>query len=272
MPANPRRRNNNVMGTITDNPLTNVATTMNSAGLANLEAIATEHAVLTLDPLRTAGAPEYVIVTAHTGSATSATITRGAYGSAARQHASGTVWVHAPLIDDYIALETSATRPSDPYRGQLIYESDTDSYVGRTQGDVWQTVVPLGAWTSYTPTLTQSGSVTNTVSYAKYVRLGRTIIANVFLTVTGTGTGGAAVIVSVPVAASISGYTAGTGKIYDSSATVAYNGTAELVSTTTVRFWPASADSTNVLGVTVFTAALASSDQVHMHVIYEAAS
>ena len=39
---------------------------MNSAGLANLGAVSSAHALVILDPLRTAGAPEMVIVTAHT--------------------------------------------------------------------------------------------------------------------------------------------------------------------------------------------------------------
>lgn len=121
-----RLYDNNVQGTTTDNPLTNVATTLNSAGLANLSAVSSNHAVIVLDPLRTAGAPEIVIVTAHTGAATSATISRGAYGTAARQHASGTLWVHPVTKDDLIQVLTSSTRPSDQYEGQLIYETDTN--------------------------------------------------------------------------------------------------------------------------------------------------
>lgn len=93
-----RVRTNNVFGTITDNPLTNVATTMNSAGLANLAAVtAPDTALITLDPNRVSGAPEIVLVTAHTAAATSATIVRGDFGTAARQHALGTEWVHGPV-------------------------------------------------------------------------------------------------------------------------------------------------------------------------------
>lgn len=130
MPSGPRIRTDNVFGTLTDNPLTNVATTMNSAGLANLAAVSSAHALVVIDPLRSAGAPECVIVTAHTGSATSATITRGAYGTSARQHASGVLWVHAPNVEDFIRIVTAATRPSDPYEGQMIFETDTNKLVG----------------------------------------------------------------------------------------------------------------------------------------------
>lgn len=174
MPANPRVRNNNVQGTTTDAPLTNVATTINSAGLANLEAIATEHAVIILDPFRVAGAPEIVIVTAHTGAATSATITRGAYGTSARQHALGTLWVHAALTEDFIAIVTSGTRPSDPYRGQFIFETDTDKLVGRSVSDAWQTALDLGDWDTWVPTITNITQGNGTIS-AKWTRVGRTV-------------------------------------------------------------------------------------------------
>lgn len=135
MPANPRVRTNNAQGTLTDSPLLVGALVMNSAGLANLAAVATQHAVITIDPLRSAGAPEYVIVTAHTGGATSATITRGAFGSSARQHAAGVLWVHAPVAEDFIAIVTSATRPADPYEGQGIYETDTNKLAFYTGSD-----------------------------------------------------------------------------------------------------------------------------------------
>lgn len=152
---------NNVQGTVSDNPLSNVATTLNSSGLANLSAVSSNHAVLVLDPLRTAGAPEIVIVTAHTGSATSATISRGAYGTSARQHASGTPWVHPATKDDLIRILTSATRPSDQYEGQLIYETDTNR-LALFGGTDWA-YCDAGGKLGYTPkTTTQTGITTET--------------------------------------------------------------------------------------------------------------
>lgn len=130
MPTGSRIRTDNVFGTVTDNPLTAGAVTLNSAGLVNLAAVASNHAVIVLDPLRTAGAPEIVIVTAHTAAASSATITRGAYGTTARSHAAGVLWIHAPTTEDTIRIVTSGTRPSDPYMGQMVFESDTKKFVG----------------------------------------------------------------------------------------------------------------------------------------------
>jgi hypothetical protein len=115
-----RIRTNNVFGTTTDNPLIAGAVTMNSAGLANLAVVAgSDEALITLDPNRVNGAPEIVRVTAHTGSATSATIVRGAFGTAARSHPLGTEWEHAPVagprpaagtVGDFIAADPPACR------------------------------------------------------------------------------------------------------------------------------------------------------------------
>lgn len=273
--ANERRvRTNNAQGTTTDNPLSSGATTMNSAGLANLAAIgATEHTIIVLDPLRVAGAPEIVMVTAHTGAATSATITRGYYGTAARSHNSGTLWVAPATLDDLIGIYTSATRPSSPYRGQLIFETDTNSYVGRDTSDAWQTALPLGAWTAYTPTLTQLGAVTKTVTYAKYVRMGRSIYFAVDLSVTGTGTAANDVSVGLPVTAAATAFLLGVGQIYDTSAGLLYNGNSDIVTTTTAKIWAGGASGGPAhFGGSVFTAALAVGDLIRLSGLYEAAS
>lgn len=233
MPANPRVRADNVQGTITDNPLTNVATTMNSAGLANLPAISSQHAVLVLDPLRSAGAPEIVIVTAHTGAATSATITRGAYGTTARQHASGTLWVHAPTVEDFIRIVAASSDITDPYRGQLAYDRVLDKFIARNQSDAWQDVVALGAWQTYTPTLTATTTNptlgTGAIQTGRYTRMGRTIMGRVFIQF-GSGGGAAAgsgnYIVSLPVAARSSAadtiQTIGGGAVFDNDVSAYY--------------------------------------------------
>lgn len=143
-----RVRTDNVFGTITDNPLTSGATTMNSAGLANLAAVSSTEAIIILDPNRVAGAPEIVVVTAHTGSATSATIQRGQFGTTARQHASGTAWVHGPIASNASTYVTAAD----------------------DQGDF----VPTNGWESWTPTLTNLTLGNGTVT-AKFRRVGTTI-------------------------------------------------------------------------------------------------
>lgn len=140
MPSGPRIRGNNSFGVTTDNPLTAGATSFNSPGLATLPVVSSAHAVVVLDPKRVFGAPEIVIVTSHTAAATVATITRAAYGTVARSHPQGTAWAHVPVDEDFIEILTSGTRPSDPYRGQAIFETDTNRYVGRSTADAWQDI------------------------------------------------------------------------------------------------------------------------------------
>ena len=102
MPNERRLRFDSVGGLIDDNPLTAGATTLNSAGLANLGVVGTiDHAALVLDPDALEGNPEIVYVTAHTASATSATILRGQEGTSALQHSLDIPWVHAPTVVDF---------------------------------------------------------------------------------------------------------------------------------------------------------------------------
>lgn len=131
MPANPRVRGNNAFGITTDNPLTAGSGSFNSNQLIYLPTVNTQHAVITLDPLRQFGDPEIVVVTAHTAAGTVATITRGQYGTLARSHPIGTVWAHAAIDEDFTSIVTSATRPTNPYEGEEIYESDTHRPVRR---------------------------------------------------------------------------------------------------------------------------------------------
>lgn len=243
-----RVRTDNVFGTITDNPLLVGATTMNSAGLANLAAVASAEAFITLDPNRVAGAPEIVVVTAHTGSATSATIQRGQFGTAARQHASGTAWVHGPIAANATTYVTAAD----------------------DQGDF----VPMNAWETYTPTLTQSATVAKTVSYARFTRIGRTVFVMVSLAVTGAGTAANAVAIGLPVtAAAIAGNPpVGIGWVFDTSAGDTIVGQAYLASTTTAQLVSTRATG-NIVGTGGgFAAGLAANDVVTLSATYEAAT
>lgn len=130
----------------------------------------------------------------------------------------------------------------------------------------------VGAWTSYTPTLTQSGAVTKTVTVARYIRIGNTIIGTVRLDVTGTGTAANAVIIGAPVTAQgSSNQVVGVMMLNDVSAGLFHTGTARLRSTTTFDAFPHSTDSGNVLGTAVFTAALAAGDVIYVTFMYEAA-
>jgi hypothetical protein len=133
-------------------------------------------------------------------------------------------------------------------------------------------VAALGAWTAYTPTLTQSAAVTKTVTYAKYVRIGKTVCFSLYLDVTGTGTAANEVVVGLPVTAATSaGVHVGSGMIFDASAGIVYNGNAFLASATAVKLWPSADGTAAGLGSRAFTAALGNADQIRITGIYEAA-
>lgn len=101
------------------------------------------------------------------------------------------------------------------------------------------TLNTIGAqWESYTPTLTQSVTVTKTTSYARYCQFQKTVIVQVYLVATSAGTAAQEVVVGLPLTATGStGRAIGTGFIYDASANVIYNMTSFLATTTTAKFF-----------------------------------
>ena len=130
-----------------------------------------------------------------------------------------------------------------------------------------------GAWTSWTPTVTQTGAVTVTNTRSRFARYGRTIHFTTSLTVTGSGTAGAAITVSLPVTAAASLETIGQGFIFDSTANSNFPGMAFSLTTTTMVLRPTSISNVSGnLGTFDFTAGLAVSDVIVVSGTYEAAS
>ncbi|KKL93443.1 hypothetical protein LCGC14_1874620, partial [marine sediment metagenome] len=96
-----RIRSNFVSGVIDNNPLAIGGLTLNATELADLAVVASpDIAAIILDPTGGAGDPEIVHVTAHTGSATTATIVRAREGTVAREHLLSVSWVHGPTVQD----------------------------------------------------------------------------------------------------------------------------------------------------------------------------
>lgn len=128
----------------------------------------------------------------------------------------------------------------------------------------------LGAWTDYTPSLTQSGIVTKTVNHAAYVQVGKIVCASFRLSATGAGTGNVEIVIGLPVTARDRTVArVGSGTIYDSSAVTMYSCLFYLASTTTVSCsgdWSGG----NAWGI-LPNVALASGDQVAGFLMYEAA-
>ena len=125
----------------------------------------------------------------------------------------------------------------------------------------------IGTWKAYTPTWTQSATITKTVNWARYTQIGRTVHCSVKMTATGNGTGGNAVLIGLPVNASANNGIMGMAHFSTSGQTngrlVLYN------NATTVRF------STSLAAAITFgssyTTQVVSGDVVHLQFSYETA-
>lgn len=130
-----------------------------------------------------------------------------------------------------------------------------------------------GAWTSWTPAVVQSGSVTVTNTRSRYARYGRTIHFSADLAVTGSGTSSNAITISLPVTAAATNTVFGSGLLTDSSASLIYPAVLLAISTTTVQLRDTTTSGGDGrLGFAVFTAGLASGDTIRISGTYEAAS
>lgn len=150
--------------------------------------------------------------------------------------------------------------------GDVLTASDVNTYLSGEGG----------AWTSWTPAVVQSGSVTATVTRGKYARYGRTIHFSALLSITGTGTAANDITVSLPVTAATtvgSNSVIGVGQLYDASANIVYHGPLIATSTTVVKILAISgAGAPFYLGSGSFTAALANTDSITVSGTYESAT
>lgn len=97
-----RLRQNFIGGKIDDDPLVMGGLSYNSPSLAAFSVIASpDYAAVVLDPDGVHGAPEIIWVTAHSTTATTATIERGKEGTSPRDHPMDTYWIHASTAYDF---------------------------------------------------------------------------------------------------------------------------------------------------------------------------
>lgn len=120
----------------------------------------------------------------------------------------------------------------------------------------------LGQWTTHTPTITQSGTVTKTTTYSRSVKIGRLVIWSFLLAVTGSGTGGNDVTLSLPYTAAQAGnMTVGAATLYNGATNV--QGEWAINTTTTIAMYQTGG---------FYNTALASGNAITGTVVYEAAS
>lgn len=128
-----------------------------------------------------------------------------------------------------------------------------------------------GAWSTWTPTVTQTGGATVTVTHAVFVRLGRLCVGNFRLSVTASPPVGGAITVSPPVTAARDSATIGEGYIFDTSAGLHYTGFLFSATTTTIDFRQHGTGTAidNRLGIAGFTGLLAAGDGLGGYFMYE---
>jgi len=137
-----RVHTNFVRGVLTD-AIDASETGLTSAGLALLAAVSGgDTATIVInpegDPSNALTAPEIVYVTAHTSSATTATVARGQEGTTARAHAAGTPWVHGASKEDFSAGVEGTRVLSTGEAAGLVLTSDG------ADGASWESIeVPL---------------------------------------------------------------------------------------------------------------------------------
>jgi hypothetical protein len=124
------------------------------------------------------------------------------------------------------------------------------------------------AWIAYTPTFTQGATITKTVQNARYKKIGKTVVVQVYLIATSAGTAANIVYIGLPVNARTgNSTTTGVAQIYDASTNIIYVASAYLDNAARCAFLYQTG---NPFGVSP-AVTVAASDQFQMTLTYEAA-
>lgn len=167
-----------------------------------------------------------------------------------------------------IVIDSSADLPS-PNEGMVVYDKALDATLMYT-GSAWVRVANLVTSTAvqtWTPVVTQSGTVAHTANRAVYIRQGAFVSCWAVLTITGSGTTGNNITVTLPVNSyyTDTGLVVGAGRV-DDGGTARYIATVEVASANTVVFRPDNAFASAGNGF-----ALANNDTIQFHAHYLAA-
>lgn len=132
-----------------------------------------------------------------------------------------------------------------------------------------------GTWQNYTPTWTQSATITKTVNWARYTQLNKLVIGSIKMTATGAGTANNIIKIGLPVNASTNNGVMGQLIINDSGSGATR--TAFFDSASTMKFFVNNTSflfTTEIWGLTgggSLGATIASGDEVYVQFMYEAA-
>jgi hypothetical protein len=161
--------------------------------------------------------------------------------------------------DQVVTQCTSATRPASPVEGQCIFETDTGRLLYYS-GAAWVIITePRQTWT---PTITQSGTVAGTVNRGWYRRENGLFEARLKWTATAAGTASNAIVVTLPVTMLDTNDVSSDFQYFDTGAgTPNYVGRCSPTSTSTVQL--VTDASTGAFGVNP-AITIASGDQIFL--------
>jgi hypothetical protein len=136
-------------------------------------------------------------------------------------------------------------------------------------GTLFQLLNPQSSWTSFTPVWGQTNVITFTTNYSKYTVVGKVVHYQVSLVATNSGTAGAAITVSVPVANASANIfrTVGAANFFDQSTATMYQLSAYAGSPTTVSFIGDSTAGNNFGTIPAVT--IAAGDYINFAITYE---
>lgn len=139
------------------------------------------------------------------------------------------------LMKQSVIVCTAATRPSGPNEGMTIYETDTDQMLTYS-GSAWVPAVRIGAWSSYTPTLT-NWTVGDGTFTTKYTQIGSLVHYQGRFTVGSTTAIGASnsFTVTLPVTGVSSEASIGDSWAFDTSAPLRVACLVTMASSTTMQ-------------------------------------
>lgn len=159
--------------------------------------------------------------------------------------------------------QTATATIVTPLEGDLWTRPDLDTLNVATSPSAWAQIGPLSGWTTFSPTLHQPNTLTvttSTVSYGRYMRIGRLIRGDIFLVGAQAGTNGQIIVVgSLPVPARVAGSTSLVNTVdspqvawgtYVDSGTALYSITGHLMAVDRISFVEANTVSGAELGST----------------------
>jgi hypothetical protein len=166
-----------------------------------------------------------------------------------------------------IAAATAASTPANLSVGANDTMLVADSTAAT--GLAYKSASTLYPWTSYTPVVSQTGTRTATVSYAKSQRIGNMMTVQVMLTITQAGVAGNRITVSLPAAFANSSARATLGSfMYLDAGTAFYAGIVNPEGASSVAF--TTNNSTDFFGANP-SLATANNDTLSFSICYEVA-